>query len=290
MKEKGVIEESNSPWASPIVLVEKKDGTLRFCVDYRRLNQVTEKDAYPLPRIDSTLEAFAGAQYFSTLDLTSGYWQVGLTEDAKRKSAFCIPGGLYQFKVLSFGLCNAPGTFERLMDSVLAGLSWKTCLVYIDDVIIFSKDFDQHLKDLEEVLDRVSRAGMKLKPKKCSLFKAEVSFLGHLVGRDGVRTDPEKTRAVDEWSLPTEVSELRSFLGLCGYYRKFVPKFAEKAGPLFKLTEKKTPFDWTEKQQAAFEELKNNLVQSPILGYPRREGRYVLDTDASDTGIGAVLS
>ena len=290
MKTKGVIEDSSSPWASPIVLVQKKDGSLRFCVDYRRLNAVTEKDAYPLPRIDDTIEAFSGAQWFSTLDLTSGFWQVGLTEEAKKKTAFCIPGGLYQFKVLSFGLCNAPGTFERLMESVLAGLPWKTCLVYIDDVIIFSKTFEQHVADVEEVLERLGKAGMKLKAKKCEMFRPEVTFLGHVVGRDGVRTDTQKTEAVRKWTQPKDVSELRSFLGLCAYYRRFVERFAEKAAPLYQLTEKKNPFIWKAEQEAAFRELKDRLITSPILGYPQPEGRYILDTDASDTGLGAVLS
>lgn len=290
MLKKGVIERSTSPWASPIVLVKKKDGSLRFCVDYRRLNAVTEKDAYPLPRIDDTISAFNGAQWFSTLDLTSGYWQVGMSDDAKKKAAFCIPGGLYQFRVMSFGLCNAPGTFERLMERVLAGLSWKSCLLYLDDIIVYSQTFDQHLKHLKEVLDRIRQAGMKLKPEKCQLFRSEVNFLGHIIARDGIRTDPAKTGAVRQWATPKNVTDVRSFLGLCSYYRKFVPNFSDIAAPLHELTKKKSIFAWGREQQNAFVTLKDRLVSAPVLSYPRDHGRFVLDTDASNTGIGAVLS
>ena len=290
MLEKGIIEKSSSPWASPIVLVKKKDGTLRFCVDYRKLNAVTEKDAYPLPRIDDTLMAFQNAQWFSTLDLVSGYWQVELSDDAKRKSAFCIPGGLYQFRMMSFGLCNAPGTFERLMERVLAGLSWKTCLLYIDDIIVYSRTFEEHVDRLREVFGRLQSAGLKLKPSKCNLFKPEVSFLGHIVGRDGIRTDPVKTEAVRTWGKPRNITDVRSFLGLCSYYRKFIPNFSNISAPLTALNEKGRPFVWGDEQQKAFVELKNRLVTTPILGYPREKGRFILDTDASDTGLGAVLS
>ena len=290
MLEKGIIEESTSPWASPIVLVKKKDGSLRFCVDYRKLNMLTEKDAYPLPRIDDTLSAFQGAEWFSTLDLTSGYWQVELTEEAKKKSAFCIPGGLYQFRVMSFGLCNAPATFERLMEQVLAGLSWKTCLLYLDDIIVYSKTFREHTERLQEIFTRLHQAGLKLKPSKCHLYQREVSFLGHIVSRDGIRADPAKTDAVQTWDHPQNITDVRSFLGLCSYYRRFVKGFSKIAAPLTRLNEKGVPFQWKEEQQDAFQELKDRLTSPPILGYPQLEGRYILDTDASDTGIGAVLS
>ncbi len=173
----GVIEESNSVWSSPVVLVTRKDGTTRFCVDYRKLNDVTKKDSYPLPRTDDTLTTLSGSVWFSTLDLKSGYWQVGFHPDGKEKTAFSTGSGLYHFTFMPFGLCNAPATFERLMEMVLKGLTWKTCLVYIDDVMIMGKTFDDHLKNLEEVLERIENARLNLNPKKCSLLQKIVEFL-----------------------------------------------------------------------------------------------------------------
>jgi hypothetical protein len=176
-----LIEESSSPWSSPVVLVKKKNGQWRFCIDYRRVNEVTVKDAYPLPRIDDSLDALGGSEWFTTLDLTSGYWQVELSEDAKEKTAFVTRSGLYHWKVLPFGLTSAPSTFERLMETVLRGLQWKTVLVYLDDVVVFSQDVTTHLSRLQEVFDRLRRAGLKLKPEKCHLFKKQVNYLGHVV-------------------------------------------------------------------------------------------------------------
>ena len=195
------------------------------------------------------LDSLAETQYFTTLDLASGYWQIGLDEDAKQKSAFCTPNGLYQFKVMPFGLTNAPATFQRLMERILTGLQWQTCLVYIDDIIIFSKTFDEHITHLAEVFTRLKSAGLKLKPKKCSIFQTEVAYLGHIVSRDGISTDPAKTKAIREWPTPTNVTEVRRFLGLCSYYRRFVPDFATTAQPLIHLTEKNISFTWSAEQK-----------------------------------------
>ena len=263
---------------------------MRFCVDYRKLNAVTIKDAYPLPRIDDTLDALSGADCFSTLDLASGYWQVGMEEEAKEKSAFVCGEGLYQFQVMPFGLVNAPATFERLMERVLTGLQWQTCLVYLDDIIIYSKGADEHRRRLEEVLGRLSAAGLKLKPAKCQLMRRSVTFLGHVVSSSGVATDPEKIGAVREWQTPDTLSNLRSFLGLCSYYRRFIKGFSTLAKPLTKLTEKGKEFVWGEDQAAAWGELKRRLVSAPILAYPDPKKTFILDTDASGVGIGAVLS
>ena len=290
MLDKGVIEPSDSPWASPVVLVRKKDGSLRYCIDYRKLNSITIKDSYPLPRIDESLDSLSKTQYFSTLDLASGYWQIGLDEDAKRKSAFCTTSGLYQFKVMPFGLTNAPATFQRLMERVLAGLQWQICLVYIDDVIIFSQTFEDHLQHLSTVFDRLKEAGLKLKPKKCFLFQTSVKYLGHIVSRDGISTDPDKTKAVKEWPTPHDVTDVKKFLGLCGYYRRFVPNFATISKPLTRLTEKNSIFVWGEEEESAFLTLKDLLVSAPIMAYPESSSTFILDTDASGSGIGAVLS
>jgi len=196
MLRRKVIQPSSSPWASPVVLVKKKDGSTRFCIDYRKVNSITHKDAYPLPQIDDTLDTLSGSQWFSTVDLLSGYWQVEVAEEDKPKTAFTTCEGLYEFNVMPFGLCNAPATFQRLMDLVLAGIQWSQCLVYLDDVIIIGKDFEEHLYNLSSVLQKLREAGLRLKPSKCSFCQESVSYLGHIVPREGITTDPEKTAKV----------------------------------------------------------------------------------------------
>ena len=292
MEEKGVIEPSTSPWASPIVLCKKKDGTVRFCIDYRKLNQITEKDAYPLPRIEDNLDALRGARWFSTLDLASGYWQVEMDENSKEHTAFCTKYGLYQFKVMPFGLCNAPGTFERLMETVLRGMQWERAVLYLDDIIIFSKDVDEQMDRLEEVFERLKKANLTLKSSKCHFFQKQVEFLGHIVDQQGIHTDPKKIEAISNWSVPKRVKEVRAFLGITGYYRRFIKNYSQIAKPLHQLTENNSQFHWTEETNQAFETLKTALTTAPILGYPSQdpEDQFVLDTDASNCHIGAVLS
>ena len=290
MKEQGVIEESNSPWSSPVVLVRKKDGTQRFCVDYRKLNSITKKDSYPLPRIDATLDALGGSAWFSTLHLKSGYWQVKMKETDKEKTAFTAGEGLWQFRVMPFGLSNAPATFERLMENVLRGLPWTVCLIYLDDVIVHAKTIGDEFNRLREVFSRLRSVNLKLNPKKCNLFQREVRYLGHMVTKDGVTVDPAKTDAVRSWPTPKNKTEVRSFLGLCSYYRRFVRNFAAVAKALYELTEKDKEFYWTSDCQSSFENLKELLTSVPILAYPTRDGKFILDTDASGAGIGAVLS
>ena len=290
MLEQKVIEPSISPWASPVVLVKKKDGSTRFCVDYRKLNDLTVKDSYPLPRIDDSLQTLRGGGYFSTMDLQSGYWQVPVHPEDASKTAFTSTHGLFQFNVMPFGLCNAPAIFERLMECVLAGLQWNICLIYIDDIIVFSKSMEEHLNHVDQVLQRIKDAGLKLSPKKCHFFCEQVVFLGHIVSKDGISTDPSKTEAVKEWPQQTTVTEVRSFLGTCSYYRKFIRDFSSIAKPLHRLTEKTTKFEWTALQQEAFDKLKESLTETPILSYPDFSVSYILDTDASNDGVGGVLS
>lgn len=286
----GVIEKSNSPWSSAVVLVKKKDGTTRLCVDYRALNDVTVKDSYPLPRIDDTLDALVGARWFSTLDLKSGYHQVKMADVDKEKTAFSFGQGLWQFKVLPFGLANAPASFERLMERVLDGMQWKGALVYLDDVIVYGRTFEDELQRLEEALKRLRGANLKLSPKKCLMFQREVPFLGHVVSEAGVHTDPLKVTAVSEWPVPKDVAGVRSFVGLCTYYRRFVPRFATIAAPLHHLTRKGARFCWDAKCQSAFERLKEALTNAPVLPYPDPALPYIVDCDASAEGLGAVLS
>ena len=290
MLDANIIEPSTSAWSAPVVLVTKKDGSTRFCVDYRKLNDVTVKDAYPLPRIDDSLEALAGCKWFSVCDLASGYWQVELSEEAKEKSAFVTKSGLFQFKVMPFGLCNAPATFERLMETVLQGLMWDRCIVYLDDVISFGSTFSSALNHLEQIFQRFRHAHLQIKAQKCSLFQKQVDFLGHVVSRDGVSCDPKKIEAVQKWPVPNTVKTVRSFLGFVGYYRRFIKDFAHNAEPLTHLTKTEVPFVWRSQCQQAFEKLRQALISAPILSYPQPGAPYILDTDASQVGLGGVLS
>ena len=292
LKQQGLIEEGNGAFSFPVVLVKKKDNKWRFCVDYRKLNSVTHKDAYPLPRVDDSLDTLGGSKWFSTLDMTSGYWQIPMDEEAKERSAFVTRSGLWQWKVLPFGLTSAPSTFERLMETVFRGLQWETLLVYLDDIIVFSKDVNTHLQRLETVFQRLQKAGLKLKPAKCTLFQTEVTYLGHVVSEAGIATDPAKVEAVRNWPTPKDKPDVRAFVGTCSYYRRFIPGFSELAKPLTILTSNKKTvnFVWTAECQRAFDKFKEILTQAPILAYPDFNLPYILDTDASGLGSGAVLS
>ena len=291
MLSSNVIRPSNNPWASPVVMVRKKDGSLRFCVDFRQLNAATVKDAHPLPRIDDLLDALHGAKWFSTLDLKSGYWQVPIAEQDKEKTEFRTNSGqLFEFNQVPFGLCNAPATFSRLMDRVLAGLHWETCLFYLDDIIVFSSTWEEHLARLCEVFERLRHAQLKLGATKCTFAAKEVSYLGHRVTEEGLLPDPSLLAAIRDIPPPTTATEVHSFLGLAGYYRRYVKGFAAIAAPLFALTRKEALFHWSEECQAAFDQLKTKLTTSPITAFPDFSQAFRLYTDASTAGLGAILA
>lgn len=290
MLERGVIQHSKSPWASPIVLVAKKDGTTRFCVDYRQLNAVTKMDVFPLPRVDDSLDLLANSTFFTTLDLATGYWQVKVSPESREKTAFVTHSGLYEFVAMPFGLCNAPATFQRLMESVLAGLARDTCLVYIDDILVLGRNFEEHLHNLRKVFNRLQEANLRLKPTKCHLARREVEYLGYIVSEKGIAADPRKVEAVQTFPVPNNLKGLRSFLGLASYYRRFIQNFSVIANPLYALTRKDAVFDWSPACQEAFDRLKMVLTNAPLLAFPDFNRDFLLETDASGIGLGAVLA
>jgi len=277
MLEQGVIEPSDSPWSSPIVVVRKKDGKHRFCIDFRRVNDVTHRDAYPLPQVTATLDKLRGARYLSTLDLENGYWQVPLTPESRPITAFTVPGkGLFHFRVIPFGLHSAPATFQRLLDTV--------------DIIVISRTFSEHIELLAETFRRLREAHLRLNPEKCKFCVEQLKYLGHVVGRDGIRTDPEKVSAVAEWSEPTTIKQIRQFLGMASWYRRFIGNFSTIAAPLTQLTRKNAQWKWGDEETIAFRALKERLISAPVLACPDFTRRFFLQTDASSTGLGAVLT
>ncbi len=286
----GVIEPSKSPYSSPVILVRKKDGGLRFCIDFRQLNKVTVFDAEPMPNIEEMFSKLAGHSYFSKLDLSKGYWQVPLDENSREYSAFEAPQGLFQFKVMPFGMVTAQATFCRLMRKVLKGVH--NADSFVDDILIFSHTWQQHLGALSEVLSRLSDANLTAKPSKCSIGYRQLECLGHTISsKKELRAHPEKVKAVHEANVPETKKEVRAFLGLAGFYRKFMPNFAEIASPLTDLTKKGQPnkVNWGAPQQKAFVTLKGLLTRDPVLKLPELDKPFVLRTDASDIGLGAIL-
>jgi hypothetical protein len=295
MLDNDVIRRSNSPWAAPVVLANKKDGSKRFCANYRELNDNTEKDSFPLPRIDETIDVLRGSKFFTTIDLQSGYWQIPMNEDDKKKTAFITNEGLFEFNVMPFGLTNAPATFQRMMQLVLAGILMEFCLCYLDDIIVFSTSLWDHLYDIGRVLQRLREAGLKAKGNKCDFMKNRIHFLGHVVSEQGVEPEPEKIKQILECRRPKTVTEVKSFLGLTGFYRHFVPGYGTIASPLYDISNKisrTVPFStiWTDQAQEAFDNLKKAMTTPPVLGYPNPYKPFILYTDASDIGIGYILA
>ena len=307
MLEADAIRPSESPYSSNVVLVRKKDGSLRFCIDFRKLNARTIRDAYSLPRIDDTIDTLIGAKYFSKLDLRSGYWQVEMEEADKEKTAFTVGSlGFFECNRMAFGLTNAPATFQRLMERCMGELNLKECLIFLDDILIFSDTFEEHIKRLNAVFSRLHEHGLKLKPSKCEFFKSRVTYLGHVVSSEGVETDPEKIRALSDWPEPHNIKTLRSFLGFTGYYRRFIKDYAKIVKPLNDLLvghptnkhavaemkkkkKKASPWHWGVSEQNAFDTLKAKLSSPPVLAYANFSKPFIVHTDASTEGLGAVL-
>ena len=292
MKMHGIIEESNSVWHSPVVMVKKPNNEWRFCVDYRKLNAVTELMAFPIPHMTEVFDTLAEskAEIFSTLDLRSGFWQVPLDKSSKEKSAFITHQGIFEFNRLSFGMVNAPMSFQALMTKVLKNLNFKIALVYIDDLIIFSRDFDQHLHHLNLVFNNLRSANLKLNPSKCRLATKEVKYLGHIVSKQGLKVNPENIDKIKNCQRPTNVKQVRSALGMMGYYRKFILGYAKIAQPLNDLLKKETKLEWTDQCESAFNNLKDRLTKAPILRFPQFDKEFTLSVDSSDYSIGFVLS
>lgn len=289
MLKKGIISRSTSPWASPITLVRKKDGTARFCVDFREVNKCLSVPKYPLPRIDDVLQCFEGKKFFSVFDLVSGFWQIPIKKEDRHKTAFVTSDGLFEFNRLPFGLASSPAYFQQLMDVVIRGLKWTCAIAYIDDIIIFSETLEDHLKDLRRLFTALRAANLKLSPKKCVLGAARVHYLGHVISRDGIEPNPAKTRAIEEYKRPGNVTQLRRFLGLAQYYRRFIKNFSRAAAPLFALMKKDSKFNWGPECEEAFQQLKTALMSSPVLAHPDLSKPFIVECDASSSGFGAIL-
>ena len=290
MEKLGVIRKSMSPWASPITLVQKPNGGIRKCGDYRKVNNVTITHAYPIPKMNEELEKYRAAKYYTSLDAILGFWQVEMEEEDKEIIAFTTQFGLYEYNVMSFGLKNAPATFQMLMNEVLRGYLDEFATVYIDDILIYSRTFKGHLEYIRKVLERLRKAKIKIKVEKCKFCESEIKYLGHIVGRNGLRPDPAKIEKIKNIKRPVKVKELRALLGLFNYYKKFVDGYSKIARPLYKLLRKDQKFIWTEKQEKSVNKLKKKLTEAPILQYPNFEKQFIIFTDASKKGLGAVLS
>lgn len=289
MLRKGIIEESSSPWASEYVMVPKKTGEWRMCIDYRRLNSITKKNSYPLPNIEDCLEALAGKAYYSKLDFASGYWQMPIEEKSKELTAFRTGEGLYQFRVMPFGLTNAPASFQKMINLMFAGLKGLNLQVFLDDVCIATATWEQHLDLVDQILKIIISHNLKLKGSKCAFGERQIIFLGHKISKEGITQDPDKLRAFSELQAPKDVHEVRRVLGMFGYYRRFVYRFSSIAEPIINLTRKGVEFCWGEDQEAAFVKLKKELLENATLAHYSPTDPTMLKTDASKTGIAAML-
>ncbi|GMJ10754.1 hypothetical protein HRI_004744600 [Hibiscus trionum] len=287
--DRGFIRPSVSPWGAPVLFVKKKDGTMRMCIDYRQLNKLTIKNKYPLPRIDDLFDQFRGASVFSMIDLRSGYYQLKVKDVDVPKTAFRTRCEYYEFLVMSFGLTNAPAAFMDMMNRVFHEFLDQFVVVFIDDILVYSRTEDNHDRHLRIVLQALLENQLYAKLSKCEFWLREVVFLGHVVSAEGINVDPHKVEAVMSWKVPKSVTEVRSFLGFAGYYRRFVEGFSKIAAPLTKLLQKNVCFEWTDARQQAFEKLKEALTQALVLIQLESGKEFVVYSDASIVGLGCVL-
>lgn len=285
----GVIEYSNSSWSSPIRLVIKPNK-VRLCLDARKVNNVTKKDAYPLPSIEGIFSRLPKANIITKLDLKDAYWQIPLDDESKPLTAFTVPGKpLYQFTVMPFGLCNAPQTMCRLMDDLIPPDLKDRVFGYLDDLIIVSENFVDHLSVLVRISQQFRKANITLNIAKSKFCVKKVKYLGYIIGEGGIITDPEKVSAIREWPVPKNIKQVRGFLGLAGWYRRFIKNFSSLVFPISETLSTKKKFVWTTEAQAAFENIKEVLSSAPVLSNPNFEKKFYVHCDASDIGIGAVL-
>lgn len=295
MLKEDVVEPCESPWSSPVLLTPKKNGELRFCLDSRKLNSITKKDAYSLPYISEILDNLSDAKYLSSIDLSKSFWQILIQEEDRKKTAFYVPTrGTFHFKSMPFGLTNAPATQQRLVDALFYGPEFEhRVFVFIDDVIIVSNSFEQHMSLLNLVLQKLKMANLTINSKKSQFFRRQLKYLGYIVDSNGLQPDPEKVQSILNYPAPTNRKEVRRFLGTASWYRRFIPNFSSLASPLNKLTSQKKDspaFVWSPEAEDAFQKLKKHLVSAPILSCPDYSKPFEVHTDASDYGLGAVLT
>src|SRR4051812_23925424 len=288
--ESGYIQQSRSPYAALVIFVKKKDGSIRMCIDYRVLNKITIKNKYPIPRIDDLFDQLNGAKVFSKIDLRSSYHQVRINLEDVEKTTFWTRYGLYEFLVMPFGLTNAPATFMTVMNNTLQPLIDKCVIVYIDDILIYSKNEKEHEQHLRQVLTLLRQNKLYAKASKCEFFKERVEFLGHIVSSEGVETEVKKVQTVADWLEPKNIKEVMSFLGLYNYYRRFIKGYSAISAPITNLLRKDREFEWNTEINDAFRQLKEQMSVAPVLAIPDPKKEFIVTTDASDFAIGAVLS